>query len=62
MGIRSGVSSRVGNGADLSDGEPADGPEQGARGGLRMAAATRPMQSPRSVQHSAACLCTWLAL
>lgn len=56
------MSSHVGNRVDLSDGEPVDGPERGARGSLGMSAASWTMQSPCSVERSAACPCVRLAL
>lgn len=62
LGVRSGVSSDVGNGVDLSDAEPEDGPKQGGRGSLGMSTGIWTMLGPCSMQSIAACPCVLIRI
>lgn len=59
LGIRSGVSSDVGNGVDLFDAEP---PKQGGRGSLGMSSAPWTVLGPCSMESSAACPCALIRI
>lgn len=56
------MSRDVGNGVDLFDAEPADGPREGGRGSLGMSPSPWAMLGACSTESSAACPCALIRI